>query len=218
MKNPNTILINMKHFFFTLFAICSLAVFAQKQDMSKYLAGAVPEKDGMVVFDKSYDVPNKTKGEIYSLLKKYTEDEIIKGEFSLEQSRIQDADSIQGVLVAAVEEYLYFKRTAISTDGTRFYYQLICRVDDGKFNIEIRRIRYIYDITDTPSTEANPDVCFSAEDWITDKEALNRKQTKLLKMPGKFRRFTIDRKNEIFSGAAIATGAVRKMKMVEVYE
>jgi colicin import membrane protein len=209
----------MKHFILTLLAACSIAVCAQKnQDMSKYLAGAVPVKEGMVVFDKTYEVPDKSKGEIYSLLKNYTERAIIKGELSLTQSRMQETDSIQGLIVAAVEEYLYFKRSPLSTDGTRMYYQLIYRVDEGKFNVEMRRIRYIYDITDTPSTEANPDLCFSAEDWITDKEALNRKQTKLLKMPGKFRRFTIDRKNQIFSDAAIATGAVRKVKMVEVYE
>jgi hypothetical protein len=82
----------------------------------------------------------------------------------------------------------------------------------------MRRIRYIYDLTETPSTEAHPDVCFSAEKWITDEEALNKKQTKLLKIPGKFRRFTIDRKDEIFNGAAKAVGAERKMKMIEVYE
>jgi colicin import membrane protein len=82
----------------------------------------------------------------------------------------------------------------------------------------MRRIRYIYDITETPSTEVNPNVCFSAEEWITDKEALNRKQTKMLKMPGKFRRFTIDRKDEIFKESAIATGATRKVRLVEVEE
>ncbi|MBR4298034.1 MAG: hypothetical protein IKT82_07620, partial [Bacteroidaceae bacterium] len=90
--------------------------------------------------------------------------------------------------------------------------------EDGKFTISMRRIRYIYDLTETPSTEANPDVCFTAEKWITDAEALNKSQTKLLKIPGKFRRFTIDRKDEIFNGAAKAVGAKRKVKVVEVYE
>ena len=54
--------------------------------------------------------------------------------------------------------------------------------------------------------------------WITDKEALNKAQTKLLKIPGKFRRFTIDRKDEIFNGAAKAVGAAGKKKVIEVYE
>ena len=37
-----------------------------------------------------------------------------------------------------------------------------------------------------------------ADEWITDKYALNKKKTKLLKGSGKFRRKTIDRKDNIF--------------------
>ena len=37
-----------------------------------------------------------------------------------------------------------------------------------------------------------------ADDWITDKHALNKKKTKLYKGSGKFRRKTIDRKDNIF--------------------
>ena len=38
-----------------------------------------------------------------------------------------------------------------------------------------------------------------AEEWITDKEGLNKSKTKLSKISGKFRRKTIDRKDEIFA-------------------
>ena len=38
----------------------------------------------------------------------------------------------------------------------------------------------------------------NAEEWITDENALNKAKTKLLKYSGKFRRKTIDRKDEIF--------------------
>ncbi|MBO5703047.1 MAG: DUF4468 domain-containing protein [Bacteroidaceae bacterium] len=209
----------MKQLFISLFMLLPLMAFAQKnQDLTKYMAGAVPEKNGMVCFEKTYEVPGKTKGEIYTLLKDFATKSIVGGENALPQARIQDADSLQGLLVLGMEEYLYFKRTPLSTDGTRMYYQLIYQIEEGKFNVEMRRIRYIYDITETPSTEVNPNVCFSAEEWITDKEALNRKQTKMLKMPGKFRRFTIDRKDEIFKESAIATGATRKVRLVEVEE
>ncbi|MBO5699575.1 MAG: DUF4468 domain-containing protein [Bacteroidaceae bacterium] len=209
----------MKHLLISLLMLLPFAAVAQKdKDYTKYMAGAVPEKNGMVCFEKSFEVPNKTQGEIYSLLKAYATTSLVEGENALPQARIQDADSINGLLVVGMEEYLYFKRTALSTDGTRMYYQLIYQIEDGKFNVEMRRIRYIYDITETPSTDVNPDVCFSAEEWITDKEALNRKQTKLLKMPGKFRRFTIDRKDEIFRESAIAAGAARKVRMIEVFE
>jgi colicin import membrane protein len=45
---------------------------------------------------------------------------------------------------------------------------------------------------------------FTAEDWITDKEAYNRKGTKFLKSTGKFRIKTIDMKDILFSKAAEA--------------
>ena len=209
----------MKKIALLLMMLLPLGMTAQKQqDMSKYLAGAVPEQNGIVVFEKSYDVPNKTKAEIHESLKAYLTEAILKGENVLPQTRIQEDLPEAGTLAIAAEEYLYFKRKPLSTDGTRFYYQLVTQAEDGKFTIMMRRIRYVYDLTDTPSTQANPDVCFTAEKWITDAEALNKAQTKLLKIPGKFRRFTIDRKDEIFNGAAKATGATRKMKLVEVYE
>ena len=196
-----------------------LGTIAQKQqDMSKYLAGAVPEQNGIVVFEKSFEVPNKTKAEIHEDLKTYLTETILKGENVLPQTRIQEDQPETGTLAIAAEEFLYFKRKALSTDGTRFYYQLVTQAEDGKFTITMRRIRYIYDLTETPSTQANPDVCFTAEKWITDAEALNKSKSKLLKIPGKFRRFTIDRKDEIFNGAAKAVGALGKKKVIEVYE
>ena len=76
----------------------------------------------------------------------------------------------------------------------------------------MRNIRYLYDDISQAQT-------YRAEQWITDKEALNKAGTKLLRIPGKFRRFTIDRKDAIFLGAAKATGAVRKVtRTVEVEE
>ena len=218
-KPKNYSYTDMKKIAFLLLMLLPLGVAAQKQqDMSKYLAGAVTEQNGIVVFEKSYNVPGKTKVEIHEGLKTYLTEVILNNENALPQTRIQDDQPEAGTLAIAVEEFLYFKRKALVTDGTRFYYQLVTQAEDGKFTITMRRIRYIYDLTETPSTEVTPDVCFTAEKWITDAEALNKSQTKLLKIPGKFRRFTIDRKDEIFNGAAKAVGAERKVKMVEVYE
>lgn len=209
----------MKKIALFLMMLFPLGMAAQKQqDMSKYLAGAVPQQNGIVIFEKSYEVPNKTQAEIYESLKTYLTEAVLQGGNALQQTRIQEEVPENGTMAIAVEEYLYFKRKPLVTDGTRFFYQLVTQAEDGKFTISMRRIRYIYDLTETPSTEANPDVCFTAEKWITDAEALNKSQTKLLKIPGKFRRFTIDRKDEIFNGAAKAAGAKRKVKMVEVYE
>ena len=75
----------------------------------------------------------------------------------------------------------------------------------------MRNLRYLYD--DIPNAEV-----YRAEDWITDSEALNKSKTKLLRLPGKFRRFTIDRKDAIFRGAARATGAIRTVVKEVVVE
>lgn len=185
---------------------------AQKEDISKYLVGAVPVVNGQVTFDKTYETPGKTKDELFSLLKGYTQSQILNGPNHLEQCAITESDSINGVLAASVEEYLYFKKKAWVSHYVRFYYQLIYRIQDGQFSIQLRRINYLYD------DERSSDEEYRAEDWIVDSEALNSDKTKLTRIAGKFRKFTIDRKDEIFRGAALAAGAVLPKKIIYVDE
>lgn len=202
----------MKKIILAFLLACAIPSMAQNKNEAKYLAGAVPvNSSGFVQFEKTYRVNGKSQAEIYSLLKDYTLQQIVKGENHLPQARIQDADSLKGIVVAGMEEYLYFKRTAWVNDRVRFYYQLIFTVQDGGFKAEMRNLRYIYD--DVPQEQM-----YRAEDWITDKAALNKDKTKLVRVPGKFRRFTIDRKDEIFKEAARATGAIRKVKKSVVIE
>lgn len=200
----------MKKIFILLFTILPLFANAQtSQDMSKYMAGAVPvNTSGFVYFDKNYDVNGKSKLDLFHKLRDYTQKQLVEGENHLPQARITEADSSTGIISASMEEYLYFKRKAWVMDRVRFYYQLIFRIDDGKFNVEMRNIRYVYDDVPSPQT-------YRAEKWITDEEAMNKSKTKLLKIPGKFRRFTIDRKDEIFREAAKAVGLKTK-KVIEV--
>jgi hypothetical protein len=181
-------------------------------DMSKYLVGAVPvNEQGFVYFSRNYNAPDKSRQQLFTLLRDYTQQTLVEGADHLPQARITEADSVAGTVVASMEEYLYFKRKAWVMDRVRFYYQLIFRIEDGKFNVEMRNIRYIYD--DVPDQPV-----YRAEKWITDEEALNKAKTKMLKLPGKFRRFTIDRKDAIFRGAAQATGAVSKKTRTIVVE
>ena len=53
------------------------------------------------------------------------------------------------------------------------------------------RIYYLYEEERNPQT-------YKAEEWIDDKNALNKKQDKLLRVSAKFRRKTIDRKDYLF--------------------
>lgn len=207
----------MKRLVLILMLILPMAVSAQtgKNDMSRYLEGAVPTRDGLVYFDKTYTVEGKTGGELYSQLRRYVQDQIVKGENSLEQSRITELDSAAGLIVASIEETLYFKRKAWVSDFTRFFYQLIIRTEDGKFSIEMRRLHYLYE----PTEQYGITTTYPAEKWITDEEALNKDKTKLTRVGGKFRRFTIDRKDEIFTGAARTVEAVKRVtRVIEVEE
>ena len=195
----------MKHFLLFIALLLALPLSAQQSEDEKYLAGAVPVNEaGFVEFKKTYTVRNKSKGEIYHSLKEYTQREIVEGENHLEQARITEADSANGVIAASMEEYLYFKRKAWTMDRVRFYYQLVFEVTDSTYTVTMRNLHYLYD--DVPSPQD-----YRAENWITDEEALNKAGTKLTRVAGKFRRFTIDRKDEIFLGAARAAGAVRKV-------
>ncbi len=195
-----------------LMCLFSLTLNAQKLnegDISKYLEGAVTlNSNGLVEFSKTYKVQGKDKMEIYQLLKNYTKKEIVEGENHLEQARITELDSVNGVIAASIEEWLYFKKKNWVTDATRFFYQLVYQIDDEKFTMTMRRIHYIYEDAASPSAINT----FRAEEWITDKEALVKSKTKLHRISGKFRKFTIDRKDEIFNGAAKACGIRRVVK------
>ena len=69
----------------------------------------------------------------------------------------------------------------------------ICLVNAGT-------LRRAFRVAVSQNREGGPKI-FTAEDWITDKEAYNRKGTKLLKSTGKFRFKTIDLKDILFSKA-----------------
>ena len=64
---------------------------------------------------------------------------------------------------------------------------------DGRLKVELGRIKYIY------GEEGSKIFTYKAEEWITDKLAMNKKGTRLYRVSGKFRRRTIDRKDELFS-------------------
>lgn len=208
----------MKRIFLSLFALCLIfTLSAQKKvEDAKYLTGAVSVKNGYVVFEKAFDAPGKTKEELYRSMFDYVQTKLVDGENALPQARVTEADEEQGLIVSSIVEYLYFAKKALVTHRVRFFYQLIARASDEKISLEMRRIHYLYEEDESPNGQSQD---YRAEQWITDSEALNKAGTKLLRMPGKFRRFTIDRKDEIFNGMARACGLkLKKIKLVEVEE
>jgi colicin import membrane protein len=157
---------------------------------AKYLKGAVTEVDGKVVFSKTIDAPGKTADQVFDIVKAY----LVKmtGEKNQVSARIVIDDKEKHELGATFNEWLVFKSTAIMLDQTRMLYVIKATCSDGKANIEMANIRYIYDEERQPQH-------YTAEEWITDKEALNKKGTRLLPVSAKFRRKTIDRKDFLFN-------------------
>ena len=158
---------------------------------AKYLVGAVPEKDGLVIFQTTINAPGKNADEIFSLLQ---EDllRLTKEPNQIEQSRLSLADKSTGKLVGQYQEWLVFKNKPLVLDRTRFFYTIMVNCKDGAADIQLTRIHYLYD-------EERDATAYNAEEWITDRYGLNRKQNKLARVSGKFRRKTIDRKDYLFN-------------------
>ena len=159
---------------------------------AKYLEpNAVPEIDGKVCWQTVIEAPGKSAQEIYDILKQ----QLIK--MTQEPNQIKNStlavhDSINYELGAVFHEWLVFKSAALSLDRTQFNFQLLVNCTDGKADVRMTRISYDYDIERKPAH-------YSAEEWITDKYAVNKKHTKIYPVSGKFRRKTIDRKDYIFN-------------------
>jgi colicin import membrane protein len=157
---------------------------------AKYLKGAVPEVNGKVVFSTSINASGKTADEVFDIVKTY----LVKmtGEKNQQAASLVVDNKEKHELGATFNEWLVFKSNSIMLDQTRMLYVLKVRCSDGKADIEMTNIRYVYD-------EARKAMRYTAEEWITDKEALNKKGTRLLPVSAKFRRKTIDRKDFLFN-------------------
>lgn len=158
---------------------------------AKYLTGAVPVVDGKVMFETTIDAPGKSAEQIYrTMLKSMTD--MTKEKNQLEQSRIVLADSVNHQIVASYQEWLVFKSTPLVLDRTRLFYHIIADCKDGKADVKITKIYYLYEEERAPQT-------MKAEEWITDEYGLKKNKQKLSRVTGKFRRKTIDRKDYLFN-------------------
>ncbi len=157
---------------------------------AKYLTGAVPVSDGKVVFETTIEAPGKSAEQIYQTLRKCLND-MTKEENQFEQSRIVLTDSVSHQIVASYQEWLVFKSTALVLDRTRLFYHIIADCKDGKADIKMTKIYYLYEEERDPQT-------LKAEEWITDEYGLKKNKRKLSRVTGKFRRKTIDRKDYLF--------------------
>lgn len=164
----------------------------EKASMAKYLDGAVTTNDeGKIEFTLDTDCNGKGKEQIYDIVLKYMT-ELTQGGQNI-RSRVALVNEQEHIIANTMDEWLVFSQSFISLDRTEFKYQLVATISDNHLNLTLGRIGYEY--------EADRSTGFkdSAENVISDTMSLNKKKTKLAKIYGKFRKCTIDRKDQIFN-------------------
>lgn len=163
------------------------------KDAPYMAAGAVPVVDGQVVWTEILPIPSAlSDDEAYNRIKDYL-NALTSGENETEESRVALLNDSEHRVVATMSEWITFSSSFISLDRANMRYVLDASCADGQIRLKMNRINYIYEIQ-------GKEYRYKAENWIVDNAAVNKKRTKLLPISGKFRRATIQRKNEIFKG------------------
>lgn len=164
----------------------------ESKEDPKYMVGAVPVINGEVCWKMDYDVPGKSAQELYDIMLRFLS-QLVKEENQLDGSCVSLVNKKEHKIAASIREWLVFKNVFLALDRTKFFYTLIVDCKDNHVGVEMKRISYRYE------EERNEGgFHYKAEEWITDEMALNKKRTKIYKGPAKFRKKTIDRKDNLF--------------------
>lgn len=154
----------------------------------QYQAGAVSVVNGKVAFDEFIPAEGMTAAEVEEkvnswITRRYVEPTVISAKrYESEQPN---------TAIVKGEEYIVFKNTFLVLSRARIYYYLTITAEDGGCRFNMSRITYWYDDEDD-----NGGIHMKAENWITDEMAFDKKGS-LKKFEGKFRRKTIDLKNQL---------------------
>ena len=201
----------MKKLIFALFAVAlpmmmqaqSEGLFTRKKtlktkaDLSTYVTpGAIPEESGKVVFKDVIEAPNKTKNDIFTKVAQWAsfryEPNSVQGSYTdsnffknIEFSKVSKADKQNGNILCQGAEELIFSIKPLAKNYTQAFYLLDLTVKDGQVGFNL------YNLSFNVDQGEGQFVRMAAEDWITDKECINKKG-ELRRIPGKFRIKTID--------------------------
>lgn len=181
----------MRKLFLLLFMAVSGVAYAQLNsgDMGRYLAkDAVPVVDGHVVFTNNVAIlDGNTQEKIGEMARKWL-DTYLAG-FDVAKNRV--ISSAPGEIVAMGDRELVFTDNAIAYDAAQMSYVLTIRYTASESSVEISRVKYVYN--DGTGTRR-----ITAEEYIVDEFAVNKKGTKLTPITGKFRKKTLDFVDEVF--------------------
>ena len=152
-----------------LLILCFLPMWAlaQEEDQSKYMVGAVPEVNGKVVFSQEINAPNLSKDQIFDAILAWanTRFKTDKGNWGM----VAYSNKEEGQIACYGNEYIVFADKTFSLDRAKINYRMNFICTPGKCNVEVTNITYLY-----PEDSRER---LAAEEWITDKQAMNKNQT-----------------------------------------
>lgn len=151
----------------------------------QYDKGAVPVLNGKVTFEETIQAEGLSAAQVEERINAWVARRYVKPTV-ISAKRY---DEKPGTVTIKGEEYIVFKSTWIELIRARIYYYLTMEAQDGCCKFKMSRITYWYDDEDDEGG-----VKMIAENWIPDDKAF-KKNGKLKKFEGKFRRKTIDLKN-----------------------
>ncbi|MBP3409194.1 MAG: DUF4468 domain-containing protein [Bacteroidaceae bacterium] len=155
---------------------------------AQYQAGAVPVINGKVTFEEFIPAEGMSAAEIEEKINGWVARRFVKP--TVIRSVLYESEQPHTAIVKS-EEYIVFKKTAFVQNTPRIYYYLTITAEDGGCRFNMSRITYWYDDQDEKGG-----VQMKAENWITDDMAF-KKNGRLKKFEGKFRRKTIDLKEKL---------------------
>lgn len=209
-----------------IIAICALALpavmsaqseglFARKKinsakaDQSAYAKkGIIPMVNGKVEYGYSIAAPGKSKEEIFQNLSQWAsfryEPNTTQGVYTdanffknIEYSRVKSADKASGEILCDGAEELIFSLKPLAKNYTQAFYVLKLKATDGKVEFRLCSLSFNVDMGEGQFSRQ------SAEELITDEEALNKKG-ELRRFNGKFRIKTIDLVDELTKEIGLA--------------
>lgn len=172
----------MKKFLLAI-CLCLSFVTGWAQVEARYGEGSVTVVNGRVLFQKTIPTAQAPEAAFESI-EQWAKERFNKPNVIVSKFIADDTTNLS--ISANAEEYIVFTNKFFVLDRTRINYWVEIQCNNEGATIKLTRINYWYE------EERDGGIKFSAEEFITDEQAFNKKRTKLLKDQGKFRRGTID--------------------------
>ena len=168
----------------------SAQIFKKKSKVvePQYQTGAVTVTNGKIAFDEFIAAEGMTSSEIEEKVNSWITRRFV--EPTVISAKRYESEKPNTTILKA-EEYIVFRNTFLVLSRARIYYYLTITAEDGGCRFNMSRITYWYDDEDDKGG-----IHMKAENWITDEMAFD-KDGSLKKFEGKFRRKTIDLKNQL---------------------